>query len=238
MGAGGSRQLLGEGQRAFGGPVEDAVVIAVHGDGDAFGLYELSQHHEVPMGILLVPKRGGEDVAGGIVDGREERQARAPLLEPIMVAAVELHEQAGSGHALPAPTVSGRAASAGTAEPCRAEDTMDGGLGQHEPFAVGQELAKVRVVDPGVGSLGEMDEPRPGGGRDALGGGTTAVPMDQCLGAVPAVRPAQTSDLAGGEAQKGSRFGHQQLATVQGLEDDQVLLCTLRQGDHASRASA
>ena len=199
MGAGGSRQLLGEGQRAFGGPVEDAVVIAVHGDGDAFGLYELSQHHEVPMGILLIPKRGGEDVAGG-VDGREERQARAPLLQPIMVAAVELHEQVGSGHALPAPTVSGRAASAGTAEPCRAEDTMDGGLGQHEPFAVGQELAEVRVVDPGVGSLGEMDEPRPGGGRDAPGGGTTAVAMDQCLGAVPAVRPAQTSDLAGGEA--------------------------------------
>src|SRR2546425_6361887 len=79
----------------------------------AFGLYELPQHDEVPMGILLVPKRGGEDVAGGIVNGREERQARAPLLQPIMVAAVELHEQAGSGHALPAPTVSGRAAAAG-----------------------------------------------------------------------------------------------------------------------------
>src|SRR6266849_5747878 len=99
-----------------------------------------------------------------------------------MVAAVELHEQAGSGHALPAPTVSGRAASAGTAEPCRAEDTMDGGLGQHEPFTVGQELAEVRVVDPGVGSLGEMDEPRPGGGRDALGEGRPRFPWTSALG--------------------------------------------------------
>jgi len=107
-----------------------------------------------------------------------------------------------------------------------------------EPFAFGQELAEVRVVDPGVGGLGEPDDPRTGGGSDAPGGGTTAVPMDQRLGAVPAVRPAQTPDLTGGEAQKVSRFGHQELAAVQSLEDDEVLLCTLRQGDHASLGSA
>src|SRR3989337_1796876 len=79
----------------------------------------------------------------------------------------------------------------------------------------------------------------PAGVIRAPGRATTAVAMDQGLGAVPAVRPAQTPDLTGGETQEVGRFGHVNLAAIQGGEHDELLLRTLRQDDrvpiHASR---
>src|SRR2546422_536716 len=59
-GRGFSGQLLLEGQRACGGPVEDAMAIAVGGDGDAFGLGEGVKDVEIAVRIFLVAKGGGE----------------------------------------------------------------------------------------------------------------------------------------------------------------------------------
>jgi len=112
-------------------------------------------------------------------------------------------------------------------------------MGQREAVPLGQEFAEVLVVEPGVRRLGELDDVSPGGVIHAPGRATTAVAMDQGLGAVPAVRPAQTPDLTGGEAQEVGRFGHVNLAAIQGGEHDELLLRTLRQDDrvpiHASR---
>ncbi len=85
---------------------------------------------------------------------------------------------------------------------------MDRRVGQREAFALGQQLAQVLVVDPGVGGLGEVDDPGAGRLIDAPGRPATAVPVDQGPGAVPAERSAQAPDLTGGEAQEVSRFGH------------------------------
>jgi len=234
-GRGFSGQLLGEGRGTSGSSVEDAVAIAVDGDRDAVGLHELPQDHKVPLGILLVPKGGGEDVAGGVVEGREEGQAWAPMLQPIMITAVELHEQAGLRHALTVPTVLGRTSSARTPHPGGPEDAVDGGLREREVFAFGQQLAEVCVIDAGVGGLSEPDDPSTDGIRHAPGRWATAVPMDQRLRAVPADRSAQAPDLTSRETQKVGRCGHQKLAAVEGTEYDELLLRAVRQGDHPPR---
>ena len=93
---------------------------------------------------------------------------------------------------------------------------MDRGMGQHEAVPLGQELAEVLVVEPRVGRLSEPHDPHADGVGHAPGRPAPAVPMDQGLGAVPAVGPAQTPDLTGGQTQQVGRFGRQKLAAVPG----------------------
>ncbi len=108
---------------------------------------------------------------------------------------------------------------------------------QRKGFPLGQELGEVLVVDPGVGRLGELDDPRAGGVSHTPGRAATAVPMDWGWG--PCRRySAQASDLTAGETQEVGRFSHQKLAAVQGSEDDELMLCAVRQGEHASLYSA
>lgn len=232
---GAALQLLVHREGGLFGPMEDAMAIAVDRDGDALGVHECAQHQEVPMGIFLVAKDGGGHFPGGIVYDGEQSQTRAPLLEPVVVAAIQLDQQAGRGHALSAPPVSRRASPPGTAEPGRAEDAVDGGLGEHEAFAFSQELTKVRMVDSGVGGLGELDDPDADGFSHASRRGATAVPVDQHLRTVPAISASEAPDLTGRESQEIGGFCHQKLATVQGMEYDELLLCAVRQGNHPPR---
>lgn len=109
---------------------------------------------------------------------------------------------------------------------------------EREAFPLGQELAEVFVIDPRVRRLGETHDPLPDGVTDAPRRPATAVPMDEGFGAMAAIGSAQAPDLPGRESQEIGGFGHQQLAAVQGIEDDELLLCTARQGDHASLYSA
>lgn len=62
--------------------------------------------------------------------------------------------------------------------------------------------------------------------------------MDEGFSAMPAIRAAQAPDLTGRESQEIGGFRHQKLAAIQGVEYDELLLCAVRQGDHASIYSA
>ena len=234
-GRGFSGQLLLEGQRACGGPVEDAMAIAVGGDGDAFGLGEGVKDVEIAVRIFLVAKGGGEHFSSSIVHDGDEGEARAALFQPVVVAPVDLHEQAGLGHPLAPAAVAWRAAMPRAAQSRGPQDAVDGGLGQREAFAFGQELAEVGVVDPRVGSLGEVDDPRADGISHAPRRETTAVPMDHRLGAVSAIGASQAADLTGGEGQEVGRLGHPKLAAIEGTEYDELLLRAMRQGNHPPR---
>ncbi len=134
-GRGFSHQLLLERERACCGPVEDAMAIAVDRDRDAFGLRERVQDLKIAVGVFLLPKRGSQDLAGRIIDRGDEGKARAPLLEPVVVTAIELDQQAGLGHALAASAMPGRATPSRAAQSGVPEDAVDGGLGKHEAFA-------------------------------------------------------------------------------------------------------
>ncbi len=238
-GRGSPGQLLLEGERSLRrGPVEDPVMVAVDGDRDPLRLGEGVKDMEIAVRIFFVPKRGGGDFAGGVIDRRDEGEAGSALVEPGVSAPIQLHEESSLGHPLAPTTVAGWASVPGTTQPGLSKNAVDRGMRQGEAVPLGQELAQVFVVDPGIDRLGELNDSRAGGIRYAPRGVAPAVPMDQGLGAVSADRPAQAPDLTAGETQEFGRFRHQKLATVQASEHNESLLCTGRQGDHASLYSA
>jgi len=103
--------LLGERRGRAGGALEDAMAISVDRRREAIAPDELAQEQEVAVGIFLQPKHRGEHPPRRIVDGRQEHQAGPAVLEPRVVAAIHLDEEAGLRHALPtAPMAWGPAA--------------------------------------------------------------------------------------------------------------------------------
>src|SRR2546425_9741183 len=107
--------------------MEDPVAIAVDGDGDAFPLREGLEDQEVTVRILFIAKGGGGNLAGGVVDGGDQGQARAALVEPGVGAAVELDEEAFLQHPLTPSAVARWAAAPRAGHPRRAQDAADRG---------------------------------------------------------------------------------------------------------------
>jgi len=107
-------------------------------------------------------------------------------------------------------------------------------MGEDEIFPLGQELGEMAVVDAGVRGAGEADHPLPDRRTDAPGGGTAAIAVHETSGTAPSIGPADPPKLADGEAHEGGGVGHYQLTALEGIEDDEPLLCPLRQRDHAS----
>lgn len=81
-----------------------------------------AQQEEVAVGILLKAEDGSQHAAGGIVDGSQQHEPRAAVLEPGVVAAVHLDEEPRLGHALPAATMARGTAGTGgcRSRPCGA----------------------------------------------------------------------------------------------------------------------
>ncbi len=114
--------------------LEDTVTVSVDGDGEPVVRHEITQQPEVALGILLLAEDRTEDVAGGIVDGREKGEAWAAVLQPGVRAPIEKDEQASLEHALPALAMARRSPPARTTEPGREEDAAHGGQGECEPL--------------------------------------------------------------------------------------------------------
>lgn len=227
-------QLFLERERCLFGAVEDPVMVGVHGDRESVGGDDLLEEHQVAGGILMLAEDCAEHGAGRIIDSVEQDEGGAALLEPGVMAAVELDEQSRSRHTLPAQAVFGGAPPPRAAQAGRAEDAVNGGMGEDEILALGQELGEVAVIHSGVGRLGEADEALPDGGTDPARGRSAPIPMDEGFGAASAVGAPKTTELAHRESDEGCRLGHEHLPTLQGIEDHEPLLRTLRQGDHAS----
>ena len=114
-------QLLGEGERCAGIAMKDPMPIGIGSRGDAIAADEPAEQAEIALGVFLRTKDAGEDLSRRIVDGGVKHEPGAAVLEPGMVAAVHLDEQAGLGHALPSATMARRPTPAGTADPRCAE---------------------------------------------------------------------------------------------------------------------
>lgn len=228
-------QLLGEGQRSLGrGPVEDAMAIAVRGDGDALGLGEGVEDLEVAVRVFLIPKRGRGDFTGGVVLDGHQGEARAALLEPIVVAPVELHEQALLWHPLPAAAVAGRATVPRAAQPGRAQEAGDRLAGEAQAFVLGEEFTEMLEVRPRVRGLSEVEQAGADRVGDPAGRRAAAIPVDQGRWAPGAVRTAQSTDLPTGQPQQLSRLRHEKVPSVEGMQDLQLVFHSWRQSDHAS----
>src|SRR5438876_834564 len=147
--------------------------------------------------------RGGETpeaqlhgAAGGVVDVDQQRAARATILEPGVLAAIELDELAEAGPALPR-----RIAPAGALGP---RDPQAGGThpaaqrldGQDEGVLLGELLVGERGPEVGVALADEGQGALLGRGREPAGARTTAPTRHEPRGAVLDERAIEASHLA------------------------------------------
>lgn len=229
-----ARQLLFEGRGPFG-RLEDAVPVGIDRERQAVGRGDLAQEEEVALGIFPEAKDRAQRGAGRIVDGMEEDVGGPAAFQPVVLAAVHLHEHPGPGEAVPAPAMLRAPAGARAGDALLREDAVNRGAGEDEPFPLGEELAEVLEVHPGVGGPGEMDQTSAGGVSHPAWGGAAPVPMDQGGRAPFTIRRSQALSLPDRASQEGGRVRHRELASLQGIEDHEMLRLSLRQGHHTSR---
>src|SRR3989442_2435254 len=60
------------------------------------------------------------------------------------------------------------------------------------------------------------------------------IAMDEGRRAAGPIGGTQTTDLAGGASEQPRGLGHRELGPLAGVEDEQLVMRTLRQADHAS----
>jgi len=211
-------ELLGQGERAALG-LEEGMAISVDGGGDAVAAEEGTEEEEIAVRV------------SGIIDRREQHEARAPGFEPRVLAAVHLDEEAGLGHAVPAATMAGWAAGVGAADPGLPEDEPHQGPGQVQPLAVGEQLREVMIIAAGIGSASEGADPLADGVRQPAGRGPTAIAMGQRGHPELAEPGEQPPDMAEGQAQKLSRLPGIECPVLDLRQHLRALLLLLGQGD-------
>ena len=211
--------------------MKDAMAIGVGCHGQAIAANELAQQQEVAVGILLGAKDASEDLTRGIIDGREEDEARAAILEPGMVAAVHLDEQPGLGHALPPAAMLGWAALARTADASGPEEPLYSFPRHVEVFSLGQQLGEVVIVHAGVGRASQGQNPSSDGFSHPAPGGPSAIAVGHGSGAVLPPAAEQPPEVAQREAQEPRRLPGAQNTVVDARQDMQALVLPLGQGD-------
>jgi len=230
-GCDGALELRREAVRRAGVAMKDPMAIGVGGAGDAIAPDEAAEHEKVAMGIFLGAKDGGEDRARGIVDGGMEDEAGPAVLEPGVLTAIHLDEQAGLRHALAAAAMPGRAAGAGTAEAGGPEEPLHRLPRQAQALALRQQLREVVIVRAEVGSAGQGEDPGADDLSDAPRGGPPSVAMGQRTGAVLPQACEQPTEMAQREVQDPGRLPGVQNAVVDARQDMHALVLHLGQGD-------
>lgn len=234
-------ELLREALRGPRIAMKDAMPIGVGGGRQAIAADELTQQEEIAVRILLGAKDARQDFARGIVDGREEDEARAAILQPEMVTAVHLDEQPGLGHALAPSAMLGRSPGAWTPDARLAQQALHGGTGQDEAIVLLEELGEVMIVRAGVARAGQREDPSPYGLGEAARGGPPAVAMGERRRATVADLRQQTTEVTEREAQESGRVRHCEVPLHDLDQDMGSLLFSLAQGDsppvHAPRVT-
>ena len=185
------RRRLHAGQLLLEGPVgvvahEQIEAIAIHGHGEAVLGEDVAKERGVAVDILGGAKVKGEDLGGGIVDGAEEDEVRAPRLEPGERTAIDLDQGAAGGF--------GDAAAAGARGAARAQrglaevppEPPHGLTRDDEAMLLAQLFGQVRVVEPdlesghephdrGADGPGQTPRRRPAAITVDEGGGPTAL---------------------------------------------------------------
>jgi len=93
------------GTRRRAGQSEDRVAVGVETQGNATVLDDAPEQEKIALRVLLVPKQRLGWNPGGIVNRQQQRELRAPVLQPGVMAAIHLEEHAFLGHPLPSAPV-------------------------------------------------------------------------------------------------------------------------------------
>lgn len=86
---------------------EGAAAVVVEGAGDAVAADDVEQEKQVAIGVLLGAEVGGDDLTSGVIDGSDERNGHAAVLEPEVEAGVDLQQATATAGALAAVAVLG-----------------------------------------------------------------------------------------------------------------------------------
>ena len=181
------------------------MAVAVEGERDAAAPDDLLQQQEVAARVLDGAEEGVHGCAGRIVNGEQEGEARASLLEPGVVAAVDLEQHPLAGHPLTPDTVLGRPAPAGTRDAGPRQDPADGPTAHVQALVLPEQLGEVGVIRSRVAGGGEAHHGRGDVGRDGVVRTAPAVAVLQRRGSArtvggeepPRVSLADAQDLGG-----------------------------------------
>lgn len=151
---------------------EDAAAIAVESSGDTEAAEHALEQAEIALCGFCREELGREDFAGGIVLHAESGEARAASFEPVMGAAVELHEFSFARGAHAALAMSGSAAFAGRAEAFVAQQAAQSLATEKKALDLVELFGEMVVVEADV--LGACQAQN--GLASALGQATVAGP--------------------------------------------------------------
>ncbi len=137
---------------------EDAAVIAVKSQGHAEAAQQLAKQAEIAESGFRRKELRGQDFAGGVVLHAQSSEARSAAFEPVVRAAIELHEFAEPCGTQAALAMSRSPAFSWRAKTVLAQQATQGFAAQGKTLAFEELLAEVVVVEAGVGATREVHD--------------------------------------------------------------------------------
>jgi len=227
----GPAELVVKAERDVGIRAKDAMTISIYRGGDTVAAEEVAEEEEVAVGIFLEAEDGPQHAPRRVIDRREEHEAGATVLEPKMMTAIELDEEARLRHAFPSPAMARGAAGAGTANAGFAQQAVDGGAGKVNVLTLGQELGEMAIIAAPVAGAGQGKHPRANGLSAAAAGLLAAIAMGQGREALLAYFGGEPADVADREPQQRRRHPRREETRGNPWKDLPPLLLFLGQRD-------
>src|SRR5271170_4530774 len=139
----------------FDGPVivvanEDAAAIAVEGGGNAEATEQALEQAKITFGGFREEELCGEDFAGSVVLHAQSGEAWAATFQPVMRAAVELHQLALASDAQTALAMGGSAAFARRTEALAAQQAAESLAAEREALLLDEFFAEMMVIEAGI----------------------------------------------------------------------------------------
>jgi len=160
-----------------------------------------------------------------------EREAWAPAFQPIVLAGIELDEQAFLRHGLTAATMPPGPSGARAGQAGREEPAVDGPVRQAQAALFDQLFGEMLMIEAGVGGLGPAEDPLLECAREAVVGWPAPIAMGQGRRAGPAKGSEQAPTLAQGEAQQSRGVLGPQPTFPYFSQHFHTALLLVRQGD-------
>ena len=226
-----SLELLRDRQGRAGIAMENAVTISVDGRRHAIARDQLAEEQQVAVRVLFLAKDAAEQFARRIIDRGEQDEARPAVLQPRVVTAVHLNEQAGLRHPLAAAAMARRAAGPRTPDASLAQQALDRGPRDGEGFPFPQELGELMVIDAGIGRAGQGHDLGPYGVGQAPLGHAPAITVGQGGGALRPYLRQQPPDVPHRQAHEARRRTGRKRALLHLRQNMCTLLLLLGQGD-------
>ena len=198
--------------------LENGVAIAVQRQWNAPALDQALQQREVSGGVLAGAKHGVDHGAGGIVHRQQQGELGAAVLQPGVMAAVQLQQHPSLGHPLAAKTVLRRAPTPRTADAGLGENAAHRGPAQVDALLFAEQLGEVGVVGALVAVGGQFHHCGSLGGRDGVVGTAAPVAVGQGGDTVLAVGSQHLAGMAWGHAQHLGSLGDGKLVFQNGVQ--------------------